>query len=135
MRRLAVRTGAALLLALGATFVSRRLWPYWQARIAVVGHSMEPTLLEGDWLLVDPYAYQRATPRAKELVVARDPRAPDRVLIKRVAGVGPDGEVTLAGDHPAHGADAAAIGTVRSDLLLGRPLLRYWPPERFGRIH
>ncbi len=134
MRRLAASAGAALLFVVGAAFVARRLWPSWQARVAVVGHSMEPTLLDGDWLLVDPDAYLRATPRAGELVVARDPRAADRVLVKRVIAVEANGSVTLAGDHPAHAADAGSIGSVPADAVLGRPWLRYWPPMRFGRI-
>jgi len=95
---------------------------------------MEPTLLDGDWLLVDPDAYLEAAPGPGELVIARDPRSPTRVLIKRVVEVDPDGALNLAGDHPAHAAEAAAIGNVPIDSILGRPWLRYWPLERFGRI-
>jgi nickel-type superoxide dismutase maturation protease len=135
VRRLATLAGAALFFALGTTFMVRRLWPSWQARVAVVGHSMEPTLLDGDWLLVDPDAYLRAVPNLGELVVARDPRSPARVLVKRVMAIDVNGALALAGDHPAHAADGAAIGSVPPSDVLGRPWLRYWPLERVSRIH
>lgn len=94
---------------------------------------MEPTLFEGDWLLVDPRAFAAVPPSVGDLVVARDPRSHGRLLVKRVAGVTPGG-VLVSGDHPAHATDAAAIGAVTADLLVGRPWLRYWPPRRIGRI-
>jgi signal peptidase I len=134
VRRLAPSAGAALFFALGAAFVARRLLPSWQARVAVVGHSMQPTLLDGDWLLVDPNAYLRGAPNPGELVVVHDPRSSTRVLVKRIVEVNADGALNLTGDHAAHAADAAAIGSVAPEAVLGRPWLRYWPIERAGRI-
>jgi nickel-type superoxide dismutase maturation protease len=134
MRRLAVPAGAALFVALGVALLGPGLRRSWLARVAVVGHSMEPTLLDGDWLLVDPDAYLRQAPQAGDLVVVRDPRSPKRVLVKRVVGVKVGVGLTLAGDHPAHRNDGTAIGSVPSDSVVGRPWLRYWPAERLGRI-
>ncbi|MGI8927968.1 MAG: nickel-type superoxide dismutase maturation protease [Candidatus Limnocylindrales bacterium] len=134
MRRLVGICGAALLFALGAIAVSERLGRSWEARVGVEGHSMEPTLLEGDWLLVDPDAYGRRMPRVGELVVARDPRDPRRVIVKRVAAIDADDRMTLAGDHPAHANDAGHIGAVDQAQLLGRPWFRYWPPSRFAPV-
>ncbi len=93
---------------------------------------MEPTLRAGDWLLVDPLAYAARSPQAGELIVARDPRAEERWLVKRVAGVAVDGSVSLSGDHPAHAADD--LPPVPHSHLIGRPWLRYWPPARLGRL-
>jgi len=95
---------------------------------------MEPTLHEGDWLLVDPAVYRTRSPVPGELVVAVDPRQPERWLVKRVARVAPDGTLTLTGDHPAHAADEEVIGAVDRAELVGRPWLRYWPISRFGRL-
>lgn len=95
---------------------------------------MEPTLRGGDWLLVDPLAYRTRSPTAGELVVAVDPRQPDRWLVKRVADVLSDGRLALAGDHPAHAADDRTIGAVGGAELIGRPWLCYWPISRFGRL-
>jgi hypothetical protein len=96
---------------------------------------MEPTLRDGDWLLVDPDAYRRQPPHVGELVVAVDPRRSDRLLVKRVARVDSGGAFALAGDHPGHSQlDVEQIPPVGSDRLLGRPWFRYWPPARLGRI-
>ena len=95
---------------------------------------MAPTLAPGDWLLVDPLAYHERPPAPGELVVAHDPRQPERWLVKRVAAVAPDGRLLLAGDHPAHGPDHDPLPPLTTDALLGRPWLRYWPPKRAGRI-
>lgn len=111
----------------------RRLIRSWRARVAVEGHSMEPTLRDGDWLLVDPDAYRRFSPRAGDLVVAADPRAPDRLIVKRVRRIEPDGSLMLAGDHPAHVEEAGLPPVAPSDLR-GRPWLRYGPARRFSRV-
>lgn len=134
VRRLVGMLGAALLVFLGAVAAIDRLGRSWEGRVAVQGHSMEPTLCSGDWLLVDPYAYVPRTPRVGELAVARDPRDPRRVIVKRVAAVGADERVALAGDHPAHADDATRIGAVDRSAILGRPWFRYWPLAGFGRI-
>ncbi len=94
---------------------------------------MAPTVEAGDWLLVDPGAYEAYSPRAGKLVVAADPREPERLLVKRVARVEPDGTLILVGDHPAHGEERD-LPPVPRTALRGRPWLRYWPPRRFGRL-
>lgn len=106
-----------------------------KTRVAVRGHSMEPTFRDGDFLLVDPRAYRRRNPARGEIVLVGDPRAPGRWLIKRVREVAPDRHFFLvAGDHPAHAGEAPRIGRVGRHQLIGRPWFRYWPPRRLGRI-
>ncbi len=113
----------------------RRLLRSWRSRVAVAGHSMEPTLHDGDWLLVDPDAYRHLPPRVGDLVVAPDPRVSERLLVKRVARIEVDGALALAGDHPAHSRlDVEQIPPLSGDKLLGRPWFRYWPLPRIGRI-
>ena len=132
MRRFAFLAGTALFLAL-LVFAIRQLPRSWYARVAVKGHSMEPTLADGDWLLVDPLAYSARFPRPGELVVVADPRDDRRLLVKRVASVTEDGEIALIGDHPAHAVEGA-LAEIDPDAVIGRPWLRYWPFERFGPI-
>ena len=103
-------------------------------RVAVSGASMEPTLRRGDWLIVDAAAYRRRAPTVGDIVVARDPRLPDRVVIKRVVAVMPDGDVELRGDAGDASTDSRSFGPVPAPLVVGRVLLRYWPPRRFGRV-
>jgi hypothetical protein len=132
MRRFATYVGAALLLSLGAIAATARLGRDWEARVAVRGHSMEPTLFDGDWLLVDPKAYEERAPRPGELVAALDPRDKTRVIVKRVVTTLPDGSTRLGSEHAAHGDDD--IGPVLVADVLGRPWFRYWPQHRVGHI-
>jgi len=137
MRRLAFVAGTALFVALIVGAI-RSLPRSWSARVAVKGHSMEPTLSDGDWLLVDPLAYSARFPRPGELVVVADPRLSSRTLVKRVTHVDSDGYLALAGDHPGHrhvpGYTQPEEILVDPDGVLGRPWLRYWPFERFGPV-
>ena len=93
---------------------------------------MEPTFQDGDWLLVRKL---RRRPRAGEVVVARDPRQPDRLLVKRVRSVR-DGQVHVQGDHadPAESTDSRQFGPIPASAVVGRPVLRYAPLHRFGPV-
>jgi hypothetical protein len=112
--------------------VLARLWRSWDARVAIEGPSMEPTLRAGDWLLVDPDAFARRPPALGELVLAPDPRDDERLLIKRVDAVGEDGRLRLVGDDPEHSTDSRVFGGVDPTSVAGRPWFRYWPPRRVG---
>jgi signal peptidase I len=137
MRRPGRLLGAALSVLAGAVAAPAILriawsWPY---RVAVSGHSMEPTLRDGDWLLVDPDAYRYLSPRPGELVVVHDPRAEGRVIVKRVAPTGAgEAGFRVVGDHPAHTGDTEAVGSLLPSAVIGRPWLRYWPLERIGPV-
>ncbi|MEP7158601.1 MAG: S24/S26 family peptidase, partial [Chloroflexota bacterium] len=80
-----------------------------------------------DWLLVDP----DAKPGVGQLIVAHDPRERERLIVKRVIAI-EEGALTLASDHLAHGDDR--IGPLAESVVVGQPWLRYWPPQRFGRV-
>jgi phage repressor protein C with HTH and peptisase S24 domain len=125
MRRLGLLLGAAFLLAGGALLGRRRF-----TCIAVSGHSMEPSLRDGDWLLVDRLAVSYV---AGDVVVASDPRSPGRLIVKRVAQVGTDSQLLLSSDHPAHAGEE--IGPVVHSDVLGKVVLRYWPPSRIDSPH
>ena len=94
---------------------------------------MEPTLRHGEWLLVDPAAFAEDAPAVGDLVLAHDPRAAGRLILKRVAATARDGTLTLAGDHPGHGRELE-LGAVDLSAVVGRPWLRYRPLARFGRL-
>jgi len=134
MRRPGLGLGAVLLAGLAVVLLPlasllRRSWPW---RVAVVGHSMEPTLRAGDWLLVDPQAYRQRRPQLGELIVVDDPRQNGSWLVKRVASIERDGRIGLAGDHPAHWNEP--LPPAEPTLVVGRPWLRYWPIGRAGRL-
>jgi nickel-type superoxide dismutase maturation protease len=95
---------------------------------------MEPTLQPGDWLLVDPTAFRRRPPKAGQLVVAPDPRQPERELVKRVAAIDLDGHLLLMGDARDASTDSRTFGAVDPATVRGRPWFRVKPLAGFGRV-
>lgn len=120
---------SAILAMLGAALVARR----WLDIGAIEGRSMAPTLLPGDWLLLERVTYRLRTPRPGDVAVAIDPRDAGRELIKRVTEVDAFG-VTLRGDNRTASTDARAFGVIPISALRWRAILRYWPLGRIGRI-
>ena len=85
-------------------------------RVRVAGHSMEPALHHGDELL-----FLRVAPQVGSVVVARDPRDGDRLVVKRVAAMHGK-RVVLESDRPDH-----ERLLVDRRAVLGRAILRYRP--------
>jgi signal peptidase I len=57
------------------------------ARIRVDGSSMEPTLHNGEFVIVNKLAYKLDEPKLGDIIVFHFPRDPDQEYIKRVIGV------------------------------------------------
>ena len=102
------------------------------ARVEVVGDSMRPALEPGDRLLVVGWGAGRRSAPGR-MVTVPDPRHPDRVLVKRVAGRTGTGLV-LRGDNVASSTDSRAFGAVDAGRVRGRVLYRYFPEDRRGRL-
>jgi signal peptidase I len=122
-------------------------------RVAVTEGSMAPTILPGDWLVLNPQVSR--WPRNGSVVVFREPLS-ETLAIKRVsAGPGErvrfgGGYLTLAPDEAWLTADAdekaaASVGSgppidsnrfgpVGLGDLVGTVLFRYAPLRRLGRI-
>jgi phage repressor protein C with HTH and peptisase S24 domain len=94
--------------------------------VAVVsGRSMEPTLHEGDRVLV----LWGGRPRPGRLAVVRLPpsdRGPRPVSVKRVTGTAPGepGAWWVERDNPAEGVDSWQVGGIPDADVVGRVLLR-----------
>jgi nickel-type superoxide dismutase maturation protease len=94
--------------------------------VAVVqGPSMVPTYYDGDRLLVR----YGARVRAGDVVLARDPRMPERILVKRAERREPGGWWLLA-DNPYAPGDSRQFGAVPDELVIGRVLLRLRKAKR-----
>lgn len=108
--------------ALGAEGLRRVL------RLEVQGESMSPTMQPGDRVLV----VRTDRLRPGQVVAVRDPRDPERIVVKRVAGGSAAVGWRVLGDNPARSTDSRAFGAVGPDLVVGRVVYRYHPPERAG---
>jgi nickel-type superoxide dismutase maturation protease len=133
---MARRKGLAgpLFLALGMAAgiaVGRR----WLDVVEVRGASMAPSLLPGDRLLVESHSYQGRPPRPGEVVLAADPREPERELIKRVASIDDAASsAELRGDATEASTDSRVFGAIPLSVIRWRAVFRYWPPQRAGRL-
>jgi nickel-type superoxide dismutase maturation protease len=126
-----VLRGAALGAGLAAVAFARR----WIDVVEVQGGSMAPTLLAGEWLIVESRTYTRRQPRVGEIVLAADPREPERELIKRVASLDPVARtLELRGDTPEASTDSRAFGSIPMQDVRWRVVGRYWPARRIGPI-
>lgn len=106
----------------------------------VNGPSMEPTL-SADQLVLTVPASDRL--RVGDVVVVRDPRARERLTVKRIVALAgdvadlprgpapvPPGHVAVAGDHRGRSTDSRHYGAVPTALVERRVLLRLLPPGR-----
>ena len=95
--------------------LSRRL-----GRVLVRGRSMEPTLYDGDHLVV----LYGGRPRRGRLAVVRLPGAP--LAVKRLA-FRDAGGWWVERDNPADGVDSWQLGAVPDADVVATVLLRSWP--------
>jgi hypothetical protein len=92
--------------------------------LAVVsGRSMEPTLYDGDRLLVR----YGAVPRPGRVAVVRLPDRP--VAVKRLVSRLEDGW-WVARDNPLMGVDSAQVGSIPDEDVLACMVVRVWPLRR-----
>ena len=115
----------------------------------VEGPSMEPTLREGDRVLVDLWTLRRSLPHPGDIVVVSGPGDVD--LVKRIAqepypGNDPYPTSALArdsplepafvvlGDNSSQSRDSREFGRLPRHRIRGRVLWRYWPPSGWGSI-
>ena len=113
----------------------------------VAGPSMEPTLREGDRVLVDLLTLRRRSPQPGDIVVVSGPG--DEDLVKRVAGEPYPGSdpypvplvaaespleptFVVLGDNPAASRDSRVFGRLPRHRFRGRVVWRYWPLSGWG---
>jgi signal peptidase I len=102
--------------------------------VRVHGHSMEPTFVDGDRLLVR----RTGTFRRGDVAVFATPqwlRVPGdpEWLVKRVSAVS-GGQLTVLGDNP-HSVDSRAFGPVPAATALGVVIRRLDPPRSISPAH
>ena len=95
------------------------------ARYRVEGESMTPALAAGERVVVNKAAYWFGRPREGELVVLRDPRRRERLLIKRLGPPAGEGVWLVLGENEAASTDSRTFGPVARELLVGKVWFRY----------
>ena len=80
---------------------------------------MQPTLVDGDLVIVDPEGFRHRPPRPGDVLVARHPYRGVH-LVKRVSTVGVDGRLRIVGDNDDGSTDSRSFGAIGPDRVLGR---------------
>ena len=93
---------------------------------------MQPTLRDGETVIVHPGAYRHERPRVGDVVHVEHPERPGLFMIKRVVELlEPPGdtsyELVVLGDNPTASTDSADFGPVRAPLLRGKVTCRFVP--------
>jgi nickel-type superoxide dismutase maturation protease len=94
-------------------------------RVRIVGPSMEPALLNGEWWVA------RRTTRVGvgDVVLLQHPQRPHALIVKRIARREGDGWWVL-GDNDEHSDDSRTFGVVPQANVVGRLWWRYHPWRR-----
>ncbi|NJP47840.1 nickel-type superoxide dismutase maturation protease [Actinacidiphila epipremni] len=103
----------------------------WQL-VEVTGPSMAPTLLHGDWLLVQKISSGAELVREGDVVVMRHPLQQDLLIVKR-AVERREGGWWVRGDNTFVENDSREFGVVPDDLVLARARGRFRPPRELQR--
>jgi phage repressor protein C with HTH and peptisase S24 domain len=96
--------------------------------VVVRGRSMEPTLRDGDRLVV----VRGGRPRAGRVAVVRLPEGRP-LSVKRLAFPAEHGW-WVERDNPAEGVDSWLVGAIPESDVVAIAWVRYWPLRRIGRV-
>lgn len=136
----------------------------------VEGFSMEPTLDNGQYLLVNKGAYWFGQPDLGDIIILRYPLDPNTYYVKRIIGrpgdtvevrdgkvfvngrplaesyimaapdylyqkqIVPPDDYFVLGDNRNNSSDSHAWGMLPASDVVGKAVLSYWPPKRWGLV-
>ncbi len=92
-------------------------------RFRVEDDSMRPTLAPGDYVVVNRWAYRFRRPATGDIVVVRDPEAPERYLVKRISDTDST-RIEVVGDNQARSRDSRKFGPIAPEELVGKVWIR-----------
>ena len=94
---------------------------------------MAPTLVPGEYLLLDTLAYRFGEPEVGDVVLATNALRPGVRMIKRVAEVRSDG-LWLLGDNEVRSTDSRTFGAFARDDVVAKAWAVYWPADGVRRL-
>lgn len=119
-------------------FISGSTFVYSQNHILqfcrVVTGSMEPSLIPGDFMIVDRTAYHRISPAIGDIVLFISPDDRSKLYVKRItalpgdtvlsdsknSNIVPHGRVYVMGDNRPHAVDSREFGTIPLTEIVGK---------------
>lgn len=90
-------------------------------KFKVLGHSMEPTIGNGKFVLVSRMPYLFSKPKVKDVVAFKNGK---EVLIKRIVKISSD-KYTVEGDNPNDSLDSRNFGSVIKNDILGKVVYKF----------
>lgn len=138
----------------------------------VSGQSMDDTLHNGNYLIVNKLAYKFGEPERGDIIVFDSGDEEHELWVKRVIGlpgdviktdgktlyindakasepyikkgtvaqgemqtwIVPEGAIFVMGDNRNNSTDSRIIGCVEESAVLGKAVVRLWPPGSIGRV-
>jgi nickel-type superoxide dismutase maturation protease len=88
--------------------------------------SMEPWVREGDFVVVDRMSYLFSKPRVGHIVIAKNPRKPSMLLLKRIVKEQEDW-YWIEGDNAKKSTDSRHFGWLKRDFLVGKVIHKTGP--------
>jgi nickel-type superoxide dismutase maturation protease len=90
------------------------------AKFKIVGHSMEPTIRNGETVLVSNLFYSFKTPKIGDIVAFR---GKDEALIKRITNINRE-KYFLEGDNQRDSLDSRTFGLISKQKILGKVIYK-----------
>ncbi len=122
----AYKRGDIVVFALHEDSVDTSATPYIKRVIGVAGDTVEirddGLVYIDDVVLDEPYLYS----------ADGGPPQATTALSEQARWTIAEGELFLMGDHRSNSADSRTFGPVKTDQIIGRAWLRYWPLGTFG---
>jgi len=95
------------------------------SRYKVVGHSMEPTLKDGDTLWVNRLSYLFSSPKLDDIVTIQLQGQRGKVLLKKIKKVTKDSKYFVEGLNKTDSYDSRHFGPIDKNKILGKVIKKY----------
>lgn len=89
------------------------------SKVKVVGHSMEPSIIDGQTVLVSSFPYLFSKPKISDIVVLKK----EKYIIKRITKIR-ENKIFVVGDNKKDSTDSRKFGWVDKNKILGKVILK-----------